>query len=136
VGLAISGMSQPDKVIGFLDVFGAFDPTLAFVMVGAIVVHAIAWRIIRGRPTPLFATGFLLPSARQPDLRLALGSAIFGVGWGLGGYCPGPGLVALGSMSSAPVAFVVSMLVGMIAFAAFEQWRKPPARLYAEAVDN
>lgn len=138
VGLAVSGMTRPEKVIGFLDLFGAFDPTLAFVMVGAILVHAASWRVIKKRKSPLFAIDFRLPAARRPDARLLVGSAIFGVGWGLGGYCPGPGLTALGSLSLPPVVFVLSMLSGMIGFAVFEQWRhsKPTVRLRAEAVDS
>lgn len=138
VGLAVSGMTRPEKVIGFLDVLGGFDPTLAFVMAGAILVHATSWRLIRKRRSPLFALDFRLPAAKRPDARLIVGSALFGVGWGLAGYCPGPALTAMGSMGLAPVVFVLSMLSGMIGFAVFEQWRhsKPAVRLQAEAVDS
>lgn len=136
VGLAVSGMTRPEKVIGFLDVFGAFDPSLVFVMMGAIFVHGVSWFLIKRRSSPLFATDFRLPAAKRPDGRLVIGSAIFGVGWGIGGYCPGPGLTSLGSMNLFPLVFVLSMMGGMIAFAVFEQLRKSAVRLRVEAMDS
>jgi uncharacterized protein len=116
VGLAISGMTKPSKVAGFLDVAGAWDASLAFVMVGAIAVHFIAYRIIMRRPSPLFDTEFHVPQRKDIDLRLVAGAALFGVGWGLGGFCPGPGLVTAGSGSLAAVVFVfvVGMTIGMV----------------------
>jgi uncharacterized protein len=113
-GLAVSGMTQPSKIIGFLDVFGRWDPSLMFVMVGAIAVHFTAYRLILRRKAPLFETKFHLPTRRDIDLRLVLGAALFGIGWGLGGFCPGPGLVALGSGSVSAIIFVVGMTLGML----------------------
>lgn len=112
VGLAISGMTMPEKVVGFLDLFGAWDPTLAFVMMGAIAVHFIAYRIIIRRPSPLFDRRFDVPTAKAIDARLVLGAAIFGIGWALAGFCPGPALVSAASGSLAAVVFVVGMTIG------------------------
>ena len=122
-GLALSGMTSPEKVIGFLDVFGDWDPTLMMVMVGGILVHTITFRLVLKRKSPLFAEQFSLPTKFTLDKRLIVGSAIFGIGWGLAGFCPGPGLVSLISGAYAPVAFVVSMLVGMLGFKAFDKWQ-------------
>ena len=102
VGLAVSGMTQPAKVIGFLDIAGAWDASLAFVMIGALAVHLIAYRIAARAKAPLFAKAFELPTATALDRRLILGSAIFGVGWGLAGYCPGPVLASIGSVTRPP----------------------------------
>jgi uncharacterized membrane protein YedE/YeeE len=113
VGLVVSGMTQPAKVIGFLDVGGAWDPSLMFVMVGAIGVHAIAWRFIKRAPQPLLGDTFQVPASAAIDARLLVGAGLFGVGWGLSGICPGPGLVALANTSSAVVTFVGAMVVGM-----------------------
>ena len=113
VGLVLSGMTQPQKVLGFLDVFGRFDPSLLLVMGGAVGVHALMYHLITRRNSPLFASTFALPTRRDVDARLLLGAAIFGVGWGLGGYCPGPSIVSLASGASPVVAFVLAMLVGM-----------------------
>jgi uncharacterized membrane protein YedE/YeeE len=115
VGLLISGMTQPSKVLGFLDIFGAWDASLMFVMVGAIAVHFTAYRAIRGRPAPMFATKFTVPSRRDLDAKLLLGAALFGVGWGLGGYCPGPSLVSLIGGGLGAIVFVVAMLAGILA---------------------
>ena len=115
VGLALSGMTKPAKVIGFLDFVGPWDASLAFVMVGAIAVHAIAHRIIVRRGAPLFDDGFHLPTRRDLDVRLVAGAAIFGIGWGLGGYCPGPALVSAGGGALAALVFVGGMTVGIFA---------------------
>lgn len=115
VGLAVSGMTLPSKVTGFLDVAGAWDASLAFVMMGAIAVHFVAQRIIRKRPMPLFDTKFHLPTRKDIDPRLVAGAALFGVGWGLGGYCPGPGLVSAASGSPGALVFVFGMTMGMLA---------------------
>ena len=115
VGLAISGMTRPAKVVGFLDLAGAWDASLAFVMIGAIAVHFVAHRIVRRRGAPLFEPRFHLPTRKDIDARLLLGAALFGVGWGLGGYCPGPGLVAAGGGSLGAIVFVVGMTLGMLA---------------------
>jgi uncharacterized protein len=111
-GLVVSGMTDPHKVLGFLDLFGAWDPSLMLVMVGAIGVHALAYRLIRRRARPLFARSFALPTRRDIDAKLLLGAAIFGVGWGLGGYCPGPSLVALPSLGLGVAVFVLGLGVG------------------------
>jgi len=120
VGLVVSGMTQPQKVLGFLDVFGRFDPSLLFVMGGAVGVHALAYRVITRRNAPLFASGFSLPTRRDVDARLLLGAAIFGVGWGLSGYCPGPSIVSLAAGATPVVAFVLAMLTGMLITAKLE----------------
>lgn len=113
VGLAVSGMTKPSKVVGFLDVFGAWDASLAFVMGGAVLVHFLAFRLITRRRSPLFDTSFHLPTRKDLDARLVLGAAIFGVGWALGGFCPGPGLVSAASGTTAALVFVVGMTAGM-----------------------
>lgn len=113
-GLLVSGMTQPAKVIAFLDVTRGWDPSLAFVMGGALVVYAIAFRrIVGARTAPLFDGAFHLPTRRDIDVRLVVGSAIFGIGWGLGGLCPGPGLVAAAGGATVGLTFVAAMLAGM-----------------------
>lgn len=114
VGLVISGMTQPSKIIGFLDVTGAWDPSLAFVMLGAIGVHAPVVWWSRRRRRPLLSEAFEHPPRRHVDARLVGGAALFGVGWGLSGYCPGPALVALVALSPATLAFVGAMIVGAL----------------------
>lgn len=122
VGLAVSGMTRPEKVIGFLDVGGAWDASLAFVMAGAIAVHFLAYRLIRGRRAPLWADKFGIPTRRDIDAKLLAGAALFGVGWGLGGYCPGPGVVSLAAGGEGAVVFVATLLLGMFLTARFEMW--------------
>ncbi len=113
-GLLVSGMTQPARVIGFLDVTRAWDPSLAFVMGGAVIVYAIALRWIRKhRRDPWFDLKFHLPTRRDIDPALVIGAALFGIGWGLGGLCPGPGLVAAAAGSVPAIAFIAAMLVGM-----------------------
>jgi uncharacterized membrane protein YedE/YeeE len=114
VGLALGGMTQPTKVKGFLDFAGGWDPSLMFVMGGAVMVYFIAQRFVLKRKAPLFDVKFHLPTRRDLDVRLLLGAAIFGVGWGLAGYCPGPGLASLGSGGVGALAFVAAMMVGMV----------------------
>jgi uncharacterized membrane protein YedE/YeeE len=113
LGLGISGMTRPVKVIGFLDFFGAWDASLAFVMIGAIAVYFAAYRWSRKMPSPLLAPNFSLPKRSDLDAKLILGAAIFGAGWGLGGFCPGPALASLASGVPAVLIFVAAMLVGM-----------------------
>lgn len=113
VGLVLAGMTQPAKVIAFLDVGGAWDPSLAFVMGGAIAVHLVGLRLVLRRRAPLLDGAFHLPMRRDLDLRLFGGAALFGVGWGLAGYCPGPGLVALGDGGATALVFVGASSVGM-----------------------
>ncbi len=115
-GLLISGMTRPAKVVGFLDVAGAWDPSLALVMVGAIGVYAVAARLARRRDRPIYADGFQWPTPRDIDGRLIGGSALFGVGWGLVGYCPGPAIVGLGAGSMSAAWFCGAMALGMVAY--------------------
>jgi len=113
LGLAISGMMNPAKVIGFLDVTGSWDATLAFVMGGALLVAMPAYRLILGRGHPALAGGFSLPANTRLDTPLILGSALFGVGWGLVGFCPGPAVAAVVTGLPAVLGFVASMVAGM-----------------------
>lgn len=112
VGLLVSGMTKPTKVLGFLDVAGAWDPSLMFVMVGGIAVHLALYKFIVRRPGPLLEAEFHLPHHDAIDARLLLGAAIFGIGWGLGGFCPGPGITAAVRGGTALV-FAVAMAAGM-----------------------
>ncbi len=113
LGLAVSGMMNPAKVIGFLDFAGAWDPTLAFVLGGALLVTVPAFRLILGRSRPILAEGFALPTRSALDARLLGGAALFGVGWGLSGFCPGPAVTALASGLAPVFAFVAAMVAGM-----------------------
>lgn len=112
-GLVLSGMTQPAKVLGFLDWFGAWDPALLFVMGGAVVVYGAAYRLIMKRARPLLADVFAVPAAGAIDRKLIFGSALFGVGWGLGGYCPGPSVVALASGALDVIVLVAATVAGM-----------------------
>ncbi|RIV85089.1 DUF6691 family protein [Aurantiacibacter zhengii] len=112
-GLTIGGMTDPARVRGFLDLFGDWDPTLAFVMGGALVVMAIAWRVVPGMARPILADGFHVPTKNELTPKLIGGAVLFGVGWGIAGLCPGPGIAALAIQPAAAAIFVVSMLVGM-----------------------
>jgi hypothetical protein len=123
LGLLVSGMADPAKVLGFLDLAGAWDPSLALVMAGAIGVGLPAFRLAGGRSHSLLGEEMRLPSARQVDRRLVLGSLAFGAGWGLAGFCPGPALVALGLGESRALIFVGAMLAGMALFELIERWR-------------
>ena len=114
-GLVISGMTQPQKVLGFLDPLGRFDASLIFVMLGAIAVHFIAYRVRARRAAPLFSTKFFVPTRRDIDAKLLAGAFIFGAGWGLGGYCPGPAITSLPGGGLPALAFVSAMLLGMLA---------------------
>jgi uncharacterized membrane protein YedE/YeeE len=113
LGLGISGMTRPAKVIGFLDFFGEWDASLAFVMLGAIAVYFLAYRWSRKMSAPLFAPAFSLPKRGDLDAKLILGAALFGAGWGLGGFCPGPALTAIASGALPVYIFVVAMVIGM-----------------------
>lgn len=116
IGLIVSGMANPAKVLGFLDVAGRWDPSLALVMAGAIAVGALGFALARHRKKSYLGLDMKLPSATRIDRRLIGGSLLFGVGWGIAGFCPGPGLVALGMGESKAVVFVLAMLLGMALF--------------------
>lgn len=123
VGLLISGMANPEKVLGFLDLAGLWDPSLALVMVGAIVVGVIAFQVAGKRRLTLLGKEFRLPTKTDIDKRLVVGSLLFGAGWGLAGFCPGPALVAMGAGQQKAVVFVIAMLFGMAAFEVLEKVR-------------
>ena len=117
----MSGMTDPQRVLGFLDIFGAFDPSLLFVLGGAVVVTAISFRFVLRQPKPLLAAKFVLPDARHVDARLIGGATLFGLGWGIAGYCPGPVLAGLSVGSVEALWFVPAMLVGALLHYAVER---------------
>ena len=121
LGLLISGMANPDKVLSFLDLAGYWDPSLALVMAGAIAVGVIAFSLIKGRTHSLLGEPLRLPVKKDLDSRLILGSLGFGVGWGLAGFCPGPALVALGAGAPKAAVFVMAMVAGMAIFELLEK---------------
>ena len=121
LGLILSGMANPAKVLGFLDLAGRWDPSLAFVMAGAIAIGAVAFRVARARTSTLLGAPIKLPTAQQIDRRLLAGGLLFGVGWGIAGFCPGPALVASGMGDIKAVVFVCAMLAGMGIFQFFER---------------
>ncbi len=131
IGLIFAGMTDPSKVIGFLDIAGQWDPSLAMVMGGAIAVGFVAFRFARGRTVNFLGGDLHLPTKNDIDLRLIGGSLLFGVGWGLGGFCPGPGITALGMGEPKAVIFVLSMLAGMALFEGADRLRhaRPGAEL-------
>lgn len=124
IGLILGGMTNPAKVIGFLDLFGNWDPSLAFVMGGAISVGLLAFRIAGNRPVSLLGEPMRLPTRKDIDKRLIVGSLVFGAGWGLAGFCPGPALVAFGAGNIKATIFVASMLTGMALFELVERSRQ------------
>lgn len=120
LGLIVSGMANPAKVLGFLDIGGAWDPSLALVMAGAIAVGFVAFLFAKNRSLSLIGAEMKLPTASPIDRRLVMGSTLFGIGWGIAGFCPGPGLVALGMGESKALVFVAAMLAGMAVFEVLE----------------
>ena len=114
IGISISGMANPAKVLNFFDVFGTWDPSLAFVMGGALVVTFVGYRLVLKRPMPIFDGTFRLPTRRDIDLPLVAGSATFGVGWGIAGFCPGGALPALGTGRTEVFIFVAAMMAGIL----------------------
>ena len=116
-------MTDPGKIIGFLDIFGAWDPSLAFVMMGAIAVGFVAFALAKKRTTTVLGGALRLPTASHIDKRLIIGSTVFGVGWGLAGFCPGPALVSMASGQIQALWFVSAMVAGMLAFEALERTR-------------
>ncbi|HEY7237737.1 MAG TPA: DUF6691 family protein [Burkholderiales bacterium] len=124
VGLIVSGMTDPGKVVGFLDLAGNWDPSLAFVMAGAILVGFFAFRLAGQRSRGLLGGSMELPRRRDIDARLIGGSMVFGIGWGLAGFCPGPALVSFGSGQDKAAVFVAAMLVGMLFYSVAERTRR------------
>jgi uncharacterized membrane protein YedE/YeeE len=128
IGLIVSGMSNPAKVLGFLDLAGKWDPSLALVMGGAVTVGLVAFALAKRRQTTWLGLPLLLPAARHIDRRLVIGSALFGVGWGLAGICPGPGLVLVGAGLPKGLIFVAAMLAGMAVFEVLERIASPTSK--------
>ncbi|MFF7058758.1 DUF6691 family protein [Achromobacter spanius] len=123
LGLIVSGMANPAKVLGFLDLGGPWDPSLAFVMGGAVLITAVGFAVLRRRRASLTGEPLRWPTATRIDLRLALGSLAFGAGWGLAGFCPGPALVAAAAGVPQALVFVAAMLAGMAIYSALEAFR-------------
>ncbi len=124
LGLLLSGMANPEKVLGFLDLAGAWDPSLALVMAGAIAIGFVAFTIAGKRSYSMLGKEMKLPSSRHIDKHLVVGSLTFGAGWGLAGFCPGPALVAVGAGEIKAIVFVVAMIAGMAIFDVIERVRK------------
>jgi uncharacterized protein len=124
LGLIVSGMTNPAKVLGFLDLTGAWDPSLALVMAGAIGVSFFAFLIAKNRTRSLIGADMKLPTGRTIDRRLVVGSMLFGMGWGIAGFCPGPGLVSMGMGEVKALIFVAAMLAGMVVFELVERRRQ------------
>lgn len=120
VGLVVGGMTLPAKVINFLDVTGDWDPSLLFVMGGAAITYGILFRVFTKRDAPVYGERFRIPTRRDMPPRLFIGSAMFGAGWGLAGFCPGPGLVSAAALSKEALIFVPAMLIGMWVFGIWE----------------
>jgi len=121
IGLYISGMIETKKIVSFLDIFGKWDPSLIFVMVGAISIHAAVYFLAKRKKSPVFAEIWDIPSKTEITKPLIIGSFIFGAGWALGGYCPAPAITSLASFEDRPLIFVGSMLVGMFIFKIFNR---------------
>lgn len=124
-GLLISGMVFPQKVQDFLDLFGHWDPSLALVMGSAVLVALLTFPLILRRERPLLGQRFHLPTAKNIDSKLVVGGILFGIGWGLGGYCPGPAIVSVAGGSTQAMLFVVAMLLGMALHRAYQDFRSP-----------
>lgn len=127
LGLILSGMTDPAKVLGFLDLSGNWDPSLALVMGGALLVGSLAFPFVVKRPKSILGDALRLPTTTQIDRRLVLGGLTFGVGWGLAGYCPGPALASLAQGGMKPLLFFIAMLAGMAMFELFERIRPKSA---------
>lgn len=127
VGLAVSGMCRPEKVLGFLDFFGAWDASLAFVMGGAVLAHFFVLRLSRRMPAPLYAPAFPRYTREHPDAPLLIGAALFGVGWGLVGFCPGPAIVSFGAAARDALVFLPAMTLGMVLYRVYTARRRPAA---------
>ena len=124
-GLGLSGMTRPDRVVGFLNIGSDWDPTVLFVMAGAVAIYVPAYRIIMRRRHPVFDSKFLIPTRNDVDRRLLAGASIFGIGWGIGGICPGPSIAGLATLSAPFMVFVPSIVLGMVIFSAVTASGKP-----------
>ena len=133
VGLMASGMTDPGKVIGFLDLFGTWDPSLALVMGGAIAVGFFAFALAKKRTTTFLGGALRFPTTSQMDKPLVIGSLLFGAGWGLGGFCPGPALVSMADGQSKATLFVAAMLVGMMGFELMDRFVHAPRKAKLDA---
>ena len=127
LGISISGMANPAKVLNFFDIAGTWDPSLAFVMGGALITTMIGYAVVLKRPAPAFSEVFHLPHAKDIDLRLIGGSAVFGVGWGISGFCPGGALPALGTGRTEVILFVVALVAGILAARSWIHRKPAPA---------
>jgi len=133
LGLLLSGMSDPGKVLGFLDLLGTWDPSLALVMAGAILVGMLAFTVAKKRTMNFLGGALHLPTANQIDRRLVIGALLFGAGWGLAGFCPGPSLVSMFSGQPKAAVFVLAMVIGMLLYEAADRWIHRP-RTSQEAI--
>jgi uncharacterized membrane protein YedE/YeeE len=134
LGLILSGMTDPGKVIGFLDLFGLWDPSLALVMGGAIAVGFFAFALAKKRTTNFFGGVLRFPANNNIDKTLVIGSGLFGVGWGLAGFCPGPALVSMASGQPKALIFVVAMLIGMLGFELMDRFVHAPRKAKLQTV--
>lgn len=121
LGLGLAQMTNPEYVLGFLDIAGNWNPTLLFVMIGALAIHAPFYRLLRKRPKPILDTQWHVPTSRHITTPLVLGAFLFGMGWALSGFCPGPALVSLGTLSPGILLFLVGLLAGMLLFRALDR---------------
>ncbi|MCU0827940.1 MAG: YeeE/YedE family protein [Tabrizicola sp.] len=128
LGIAISGMINPAKVLNFFDIAGTWDPSLALVMLGALAVAIPGYRLVLGRPAPALEDRFHLPQTRVIDRRLVLGSAVFGIGWGIAGFCPGGAVPALGTGEPGVYLFTASLVGGLLLAQGIQRWTGSPAR--------
>jgi uncharacterized membrane protein YedE/YeeE len=133
IGLLLSGMSDPGKVLGFLDLFGAWDPSLALVMGGAVLVGVFAFTVVRKRTTSFLGGALHLPKASQIDRPLVIGALLFGAGWGLAGFCPGLGLVSMFSGQPKAAVFILAMVIGMLVYEAADRFIHQPRARQAAA---
>ena len=131
IGLIFAGMTDPSKVIGFLDISGQWDPSLALVMGGAIMVGVVAFRLAKQRSASALGGVMMMPTRNEINRPLVIGSLLFGAGWGLGGFCPGPGLTALGTGNTKAAIFVLAMIAGMGLFELAERFWHAPRRAAA-----
>jgi uncharacterized membrane protein YedE/YeeE len=122
LGLGLAGMTEPQKVIGFLDVANHWDPSLIFVMGGALITHSILYWLIRKRPSPIFSDQWYVPNKSEITSQLLIGASLFGLGWGIAGYCPAPAITSLASLTLKPFVFVITMIAGMLLYHGCAKW--------------